>query len=338
MSKQGISTGTTPNDGTGDTLLAATLKINSNFSEIYNVFGDGANLVSFVSYATTAGYSTACGVASTSTYAQVSRFVTTDISINSTGVSTFSYSDTGGIVIEKIGVPANTPFQVGFAGTMLRVEKSKVGIGTSVPTSQLEVVSFDPEIPVLQVTPKSNGHAIRVSNKPVVDADSFVVTKDGKVGIASTAPGSKLTVIGDVSVSGVSTFTGVTHLNGSITEKVVGNFSSSLTAIGGTLTIDVSQGTVVLGGLTTSVTTWAFTNVTTLNNKATTVTIINDAGTAATYGDACRVNGSLISGGIRWVGGNAPPATNQEDILTFSIIRDSTGETRVYCNSSLNIS
>ena len=31
MSKQGISTGTQPNDGTGDTLLAATIKINNNF-------------------------------------------------------------------------------------------------------------------------------------------------------------------------------------------------------------------------------------------------------------------------------------------------------------------
>lgn len=338
MAKQGISTGSTPNDGTGDTLLAATLKINSNFNEVYNVFGDGNNLVSFVSYATTAGYSTACGIASTSTYAEVSRFVTTDISINSTGVSTFSYSDTGGIIIEKIGVPANTPFQVGFAGTMLRVEKSKVGVGTSAPSSQLEVVSYDPEIPVLQIVPKSNGHAIRVSNKPVTDSTSFVVTKDGKVGIASTAPQSHLTVNGSVSVTGISTFTGTTHLNGSITEKVIGNFSSSLTAIGGTLTVDVSQGTVVLGGLTTSVTTWAFTNVTTLNGKATTVTIINDAGTSATYGDLCRVNGSLISGGIRWVGGNPPPSTNQEDILTFSIIRDGAGETRVYCNSSLNIS
>ena len=30
MAKQGITTGTTPNDGTGDTLLAGAVKINSN--------------------------------------------------------------------------------------------------------------------------------------------------------------------------------------------------------------------------------------------------------------------------------------------------------------------
>jgi len=44
MAKQGITTGTTPNDGTGDTLLAGAVKINSNFDEIYNYFGNGSNL------------------------------------------------------------------------------------------------------------------------------------------------------------------------------------------------------------------------------------------------------------------------------------------------------
>ena len=56
MAKLGINTGSTPNDGTGDTLLAAALKINQNFTEIYTTLGDGANLsgvvTSLVGYAT----------------------------------------------------------------------------------------------------------------------------------------------------------------------------------------------------------------------------------------------------------------------------------------------
>ena len=44
MAKLGISTGTVPNDGTGDSLLDGAIKINSNFNEIYNYFGDGTNL------------------------------------------------------------------------------------------------------------------------------------------------------------------------------------------------------------------------------------------------------------------------------------------------------
>ncbi len=44
MSRQTISTGFTPNDGTGDSLLQGATKINSNFSEIYTTFGDGTTL------------------------------------------------------------------------------------------------------------------------------------------------------------------------------------------------------------------------------------------------------------------------------------------------------
>ena len=52
MAKLGILTGTTPNDGSGDTLLQGAIKINSNFNEIYSNFGDGSNLTSLVGYAT----------------------------------------------------------------------------------------------------------------------------------------------------------------------------------------------------------------------------------------------------------------------------------------------
>ncbi len=41
MAYQGISTGTTPNDGLGDSLATGAVKINSNFSEIYTALGDG---------------------------------------------------------------------------------------------------------------------------------------------------------------------------------------------------------------------------------------------------------------------------------------------------------
>jgi hypothetical protein len=44
MTKQGISTGTSPNSGTGDTLLNAGVKINSNFDDIYDSLGDGSSL------------------------------------------------------------------------------------------------------------------------------------------------------------------------------------------------------------------------------------------------------------------------------------------------------
>mgnify|MGYP003111187823 CR=1 FL=1 len=41
MSKQVIQVGTSQDDGTGDTLRAAFIKVNENFTELYNEFGDG---------------------------------------------------------------------------------------------------------------------------------------------------------------------------------------------------------------------------------------------------------------------------------------------------------
>jgi len=44
MAYQGISTGTAPNDGLGDSLASGAIKINSNFQELYTALGDGTNL------------------------------------------------------------------------------------------------------------------------------------------------------------------------------------------------------------------------------------------------------------------------------------------------------
>ena len=339
MSKQGISTGSAPNDGTGDTLLAGTIKINNNFNEIYDIFGDGSNLVSFVSFASTAGYSTNCGIASTSVLAGLAASVTDNIDINTSGVVTTSYADVGKITIQQPGAIADGPIEVGTATTMFRIKADgMVGIGTSLPTSQLEVASFSNERPTIWAVAKGNGQGLRVSDAAISDNKSFVVTNEAYTGIGSTAPRCRLDVRGDIQVSGASTLMDQVNFNSDITEKVVGNFSDTFTvSAGGTFSVDVSQGSVVLGGLSTSVTTWDFTSVSGQNSKATTVTIINNSGIGYTYGDAVKVNGTPVASGIKWVGGNPPPSTANDDILTFSIIRDSTGVTRVYCSSSINI-
>ena len=49
MAKQTIGLGTTPNDGTGDTLRSAGTKINNNFREIYNFLADSNNLSAQIS-------------------------------------------------------------------------------------------------------------------------------------------------------------------------------------------------------------------------------------------------------------------------------------------------
>ena len=48
MARQTIGTGTTADDGTGDTLRAAGNKINDNFRELYSQLGDSINLLGLV--------------------------------------------------------------------------------------------------------------------------------------------------------------------------------------------------------------------------------------------------------------------------------------------------
>ena len=65
MARQGISTGTVPNDGTGDTLLEGAVKINDNFDEVYGIIGDGTNtyvgIVTQITAGTNVSISTAYG-------------------------------------------------------------------------------------------------------------------------------------------------------------------------------------------------------------------------------------------------------------------------------------
>jgi len=104
MALQGISTGTTPNDGTGDTLLVGAVKINENFEEIYNAIGDGTDLfqgdpnidVGFIT-ATGASFSGGVSIAGTLTYEDVTNIdsiglVTARSGLDVTGVSTFNDS------------------------------------------------------------------------------------------------------------------------------------------------------------------------------------------------------------------------------------------------------
>nr|BAR32946.1 long tail fiber proximal subunit [uncultured Mediterranean phage uvMED] len=64
MAKQIINVGSTPNDGTGDSLRQGAQKINNNFNEIYQSFGDGSSLSELtIGTATTAGFAQTAGIA-----------------------------------------------------------------------------------------------------------------------------------------------------------------------------------------------------------------------------------------------------------------------------------
>lgn len=115
MSRQGISTGSAPNDGTGDTLLVGAKKTNENFQEIYDALGDGTDLltgdpnltVGFIT-ATGAYFNGDVGIAGTLTYEDVTNIDSVGLitardgisvlgaGITVTGISTFYSSTTIG--------------------------------------------------------------------------------------------------------------------------------------------------------------------------------------------------------------------------------------------------
>ena len=179
-----------------------------------------------------------------------------------------------------------------------------------------------------------NVGVITASNIHVGTAGTIVSVSEStrRVGLGTTAPRSTLEIVGEGRINGV------THFEGSITEKITNSFGTNIPSTNGTMTIDASAGTVVVGVLTETVSTWAFTGVNTEASKATTVTLIIDSNSLLGYGETCRVNGINIPGGVRWGGGIAPLPTNNEDILSFTIATDSTGTIRVYGSSALNFS
>lgn len=183
-----------------------------------------------------------------------------------------------------------------------------VGIGTSITSSKFEV---------------------RGSSR---FGGNVIVSAGNSVGIGTTLPASRLHVIGDSRLNGLANF------EKAVTEKVASNFGTNFSSTAGTLSINCSDSSVILGTLTESVSTWAFTGISTENGKSTTITLIIDSSSLLTYGENCTVNGVSIPGGVRWNGGIAPITTDNEDFLSFAIVRDNVGSVRVYGSSSLNFS
>jgi hypothetical protein len=122
---------------------------------------------------------------------------------------------------------------------------------------------------------------------------------------------------------------------GGVSETVQGSFA---TTIGGSVTIPVDTGTVFLRATNASITSWNFTNVGTNNGRSTSISVFISSNVSYTYGDTCTVNGTAVSGGIKWSGGSAPAPSANTDILTFVLIKDSSGTVHVFGFGTLNLS
>lgn len=131
MAKLGILTGTSPNDGTGDTLLSGAVKINSNFNEIYSCIGNGTSITNSIAYSILSGvstYSQSSGVSTSSQYSSVSGIST--LSQNLTGnpnISVGIITATGGFISSSV-TPGKS-VQLILNGSVLTL--NVVGVGST---------------------------------------------------------------------------------------------------------------------------------------------------------------------------------------------------------------
>ena len=224
MARQGISTGSSPNDGSGDTLLAGADKINSNFSEVYGIIGDGTNayvgIVTQIAAGDGIGISTAYGSVTITGTATTSEVRANTLVV--TGVSTL------GVVTSVTSIQATKYYGDGSelsgisAGSTAEVRANTLVVsGVSTFTGNIDANGD------LDVDGHTNLDNVNIAG--VVTATSFtgsgvnltgittlisagsnitVTTNSGITTIASTATGSGSTAevrANTLVVSGVST-------------------------------------------------------------------------------------------------------------------------------------
>ena len=135
--------------------------------------------------------------------------------------------------------------------------KGKVGIGTDNPTEDLHIKGTTPVIRLEDSDTSRQSQIVGIDGNLRFDADNnnaqadtnisfrtdgsekLRISSDGKVGINSTAPTSKLDVDGDVKVSGITTSTGVIN---SQTDIRINNVSVIETALNDAVAMAIALG------------------------------------------------------------------------------------------------
>jgi hypothetical protein len=136
----------------------------------------------------------------------------------------------------------------------------------------------------------------------------------GTSGTSGTTPTTSLSLSENLTVSGTSSFNGLTVL-----QEVIEVINSTPGATASTVFYDFTTGSNWYHSSATTNYTANFTNVPTTDNRAITATIIINQGSTAYIPTSVQINS--VSQTIKWSGGTASGNANQVDIVGFTFIR-----------------
>jgi len=282
MAKLGISTGTTPDDGTGDSLLDGAIKINSNFSELYTLLGDGTTLTSGIVTSIVAGSNVTVSGS------------TGQVTVNAASPKNWETTAVGIHTLSNVGIGTTNPtskLTVTGSGLFTGVvtATSFSGSGSNL-TGIVTGITAGANITVLE-SPSGNFIITSTSSGSAGAGGTWATTSVGihtlkNVGIGTTNPTSALTVTG----SGL--FTGIVTAN-----TFVGSFNGNATSATYALNAGIATyastagvSTSVIGGIS-SVTQLSVSGISTLGN-----TVVGGATTQLIVSGDARVTGILTVG------------------------------------------
>jgi hypothetical protein len=193
-----IGVGTSANDGTGDTLRAAFVKVNDNFDlSVLNSAGSATNL-------TIVGGSFSA-ITNTTLTASKPVFSAADKSLTSTGTVPVDQGGTGLTSWTLNGIPYASATTTLTSGTGLTYDGTTFTVdGNLAFTGPQSIATSSGALTLAPASGSSLLVNLATAGDFIVNTDDFVVdTSSGNVGIGTTAPGSLLHINND---SGAATY------------------------------------------------------------------------------------------------------------------------------------
>ena len=244
MARQGINTGSTPNDGTGDNLRAAGGKINDNFTELYGYFGDGSTLSHGTWDVTSSGINTLSSVGIGTTNPQGTLQVGAAITMDGTSgiITATSFSGDGSSLTGLTGASAAT---YGDASNVAQIVVDSNGRITGI--SEVSISGGGGGGGSSKWDDYDTSTGISTTKKVKIENDLEVtgVTTTGTLAVSGVATAASSVVAGIVTtnVSGIDAGAGIITAT-----SFVGTLTGSATTIAGAP--DVTLGNVNAGVVT----------------------------------------------------------------------------------------